>query len=125
MKKHVNTPPKLFWRFFRWYCHPKLRDYIEGDLMELYAERLKLIGKRRADFNFVMDVLLLCRPGIIGRGEKNYSLNHYAMLKNYFKMGWRNMLSQRMYSFIKIGGFAIGIAACLLISLFIRDELRY
>ena len=30
-----------------------------------------------------------------------------------------------MYSAIKIGGFALGIAACLLISLFIRDELSY
>jgi putative ABC transport system permease protein len=30
-----------------------------------------------------------------------------------------------MYSLIKIGGFALGIAACLLIALFIRDELGY
>jgi putative ABC transport system permease protein len=125
MKRQANMPPKLFWRFFRWYCNPKLRDYIEGDLLELYAERLKGVGKRRADFNFIVDVLLLCRPGIIGKRESRYSLNHYAMLKNYFKMGWRNMLSQRMYSVIKIGGFALGIAACLLITLFIREELRY
>ena len=30
-----------------------------------------------------------------------------------------------MYSAIKIGGFALSIAACLLIALYIRDELRY
>ena len=30
-----------------------------------------------------------------------------------------------MYSAIKIGGFAFGIAACLLIALFIRNELSY
>ena len=29
-------PPKLPLRFFRWYAHPKLRDSIEGDLVELY-----------------------------------------------------------------------------------------
>ncbi|GHM99650.1 ABC transporter permease [Cytophagales bacterium WSM2-2] len=93
--------------------------------MELYKEMIKTSGKRKADFNFVIDVLLLFRPGIIGRGNKEYSINSYAMLKNYFKIGWRSMLRQRMYSFIKIGGFAIGIAACLLITLFIREELSY
>lgn len=35
------------------------------------------------------------------------------------------MTRQKMYSAIKIGGFALGIAACLLIALFIRDELSY
>jgi len=47
------------------------------------------------------------------------------MLKSYFKIGWRNMAKQKMYSVVKIGGFALGIAACFLIALFIRDELRY
>ena len=30
-----------------------------------------------------------------------------------------------MYSAIKIGGFALSIAACLLIALYIKDELSY
>ncbi|HEY8920758.1 MAG TPA: ABC transporter permease [Chitinophaga sp.] len=47
------------------------------------------------------------------------------MLKSYFKIAWRNLSKQRMYSFIKIGGFALGIAACLLIALYIRHELSY
>jgi putative ABC transport system permease protein len=47
------------------------------------------------------------------------------MLKNYFKIAFRQLEKQKMYSAIKIGGFALGIAACLLIALFIRDELSY
>ncbi|MBI1768262.1 MAG: ABC transporter permease [Bacteroidetes bacterium] len=47
------------------------------------------------------------------------------MYKSYFKIVWRNLLRQKMYSFIKVGGLAMGIAACLLISLFIKDELSY
>ncbi len=47
------------------------------------------------------------------------------MIKNYFKTAWRNLLKQKFYSLIKIGGFAIGIAACLLIALFIINELGY
>jgi putative ABC transport system permease protein len=47
------------------------------------------------------------------------------MLKNYFVIAWRNLSRQKIYSSIKIGGFALGIAACLLIALFISDELSY
>jgi putative ABC transport system permease protein len=47
------------------------------------------------------------------------------MFKNYFKIAWRNLAKEKMYSSIKIGGFALGIAACLLIVLFICDEFNY
>ena len=47
------------------------------------------------------------------------------MFKNNLKIAWRQLGKQGMYSIIKIGGFGIGIAACLLIALFIRDELSY
>ena len=47
------------------------------------------------------------------------------MIKNYLLIAWRNLLKQRVYSFIKICGFALSIAAFLLIALFIRDELSY
>ena len=47
------------------------------------------------------------------------------MIKNYFKIAIRQLRKQKMYSAIKIGGFALSIAACLLIALFIKDELSY
>ena len=47
------------------------------------------------------------------------------MIRNYVKSTFRSMKKQKMYTSIKIGGFALGIAACLLISLYIRDELSY
>ena len=36
--KMINEPPRHFLRFLRWFCHPELKTYIEGDLMELYQE---------------------------------------------------------------------------------------
>ncbi|HEX9509803.1 MAG TPA: ABC transporter permease [Puia sp.] len=47
------------------------------------------------------------------------------MLKNHFTIALRHLQKQKMYSAIKIGGFALSIAACLLIALYIRDELSY
>jgi len=121
----IKTAPKLPLRFFRWFCHPKLRDHIEGDLMELYDERVKGRGKRKADLKFIGDVLLLFRPGIIKPIEQHQNLNTQAMLKNYFKIGWRNLLRNKGYSVINMGGLAFGITVTLLIGLWIYDELSF
>lgn len=47
------------------------------------------------------------------------------MIKNYIKIAWRNLRSQKLFSIIKIGGFAFGISICLLIVLFVKHELSY
>ena len=47
------------------------------------------------------------------------------MFKNYFKTAWRNMLRNKVNSFINISGLSIGIACALLIVIFIKNELSY
>ena len=47
------------------------------------------------------------------------------MLKNYFKIAFRNLLKYRSYSFINVFGLMMGIACFLVISLYIFDELTF
>jgi len=47
------------------------------------------------------------------------------MLKNYLKIALRNLLRYKGYSLINITGLAVGIACCLLILLYVQDELSY
>jgi putative ABC transport system permease protein len=47
------------------------------------------------------------------------------MLRNYFAVAFRSLLANRLHSLINIGGLAVGLAACMLILLFVRDELSY
>src|SRR5258706_5228448 len=47
------------------------------------------------------------------------------MIKNYFKIAWRNIKRHKVYSGINILGLAIGIAACLLILQYVSFELDY
>jgi len=47
------------------------------------------------------------------------------MLKNHLKVALRNLRKHKGYSFINIAGLATGIACCLLIVLFVRDESSY
>jgi len=47
------------------------------------------------------------------------------MFKNYLKVTFRNIFRHKGYSFINIAGLAIGIACCLIIALWVLDELSY
>ncbi|MFT3679000.1 MAG: ABC transporter permease [Ferruginibacter sp.] len=47
------------------------------------------------------------------------------MIKNYFKTAWKNLLRNKVYSFINIAGLSIGLACCMLILLYNNDEVSY
>ncbi len=47
------------------------------------------------------------------------------MLKNYFKIAFRTFWRNRAFSAINISGLAIGMATCLIIMLFVHNELSY
>lgn len=47
------------------------------------------------------------------------------MFRNYFTIGLRNLLKQKGYSFIKIAGLAFGLAASMIIYLYIREDVSY
>lgn len=47
------------------------------------------------------------------------------MFKNYFKIAIRNLIKYKTYSTINILGLAIGMASCILILLFVQDEISY
>src|SRR5688572_13611333 len=49
----------------------------------------------------------------------------HTMFKNYFKTAWRNLTRNKGYSFINIGGLAIGMTVAILIGLWIYDELSF
>jgi putative ABC transport system permease protein len=47
------------------------------------------------------------------------------MIRNYILVAYRNLVRNKVFSFINISGLALGMAACILISLYILDELSY
>lgn len=123
--KRANQPSKLMLRFFRFYCNPQLVEDIEGDLLERYENRFMEKGEKKARLFFMREVLLLFRPGIIRPMINTQKLNSIGMFKNNITIAKRQLLRNKTYSSIKIGGLSIGIAVCILIGLFIKDELSY
>lgn len=47
------------------------------------------------------------------------------MIRNYLKIALRNLLKNKAYSFINIAGLALGLTCCLLITMYVVDELSY
>ncbi len=47
------------------------------------------------------------------------------MIRNYFKIAWRNLKKNKVYSFINIFGLALGMAVTIMIGLWVADEVNY
>ena len=47
------------------------------------------------------------------------------MIKNYFTIAFNNLIKNKLYSFINIAGLAIGLAACIVIALYVMDQYSY
>src|SRR5882724_572720 len=47
------------------------------------------------------------------------------MLKNYLKIAWRNLMKSKTFSFINIFGLSVGLTCCMLITLYVLNELNY
>ncbi|MEP3387566.1 MAG: ABC transporter permease [Reichenbachiella sp.] len=115
---------KIADRLFRWYCHPDYYPDIQGDLEELYHDK-KEESPRSAQYFYLIEVLRLCRPALIRPFFKNSLFNSTGMFKNYFKISFRNLVKQKVFSAINIVGLAIGLSAFLLINQYVAFEKSY
>lgn len=118
-----SSPPAWVTRFLRWFCHPDLIEDVEGDLAELYTERLET-SRRKAGFRYLLDVLLLFRPGIVKSIKLNPIKRQNLMFKNYLKVALRNSLRYKGYTALNIGGLVVGMVCSLLIALWVSDEIQ-
>ena len=121
MKGH---PPKRALQFLRWYCRADCLDEVEGDLLEIFQEQYE-VSPNKAKRQFTWSVIRHFRPEFIRSFRLNVHPNSIAMFRNYLKTGWRNMARHKVYSAINIGGLTLGLAACMVIALFIRHEISY
>ncbi len=109
-------------RLFKWFCNPDFYPDIKGDLEELY-QRNQEKSKRSPDWKYLLQVISLLRPSLIN--SSNNRIIYTDMLGNYFKIGARNLLRQKLFTFINIIGLAFGLSAFLLINEYVKFERSY
>lgn len=120
-----SEPPRLALRFLEWFCPPALYEGIEGDLLEQFERDVQHQGVSRARIGFYVNTGKFFRPDIILRNRFTVQLINTIMIGNYFKVAARHIQKRKMYSFINAFGLSIGIAFCMLIVLYIQDELSF
>ncbi len=112
--------PRLLLRLLDLVTNESNRRAVAGDFAEIYDSLKNRYGKDKARRWLWMEIVRSF-PDLI----KNTIYWRMAMFKNSFKIASRNILKQKGYSFINIAGLAVGLACCLLITLWILDELSY
>jgi ABC-type antimicrobial peptide transport system permease subunit len=121
-----HRPPKWANWLLERFCAPHLLEEMQQDLEELFEERVEFVGIKQARYRYVQDVLSLLRPFILKRKPSLYpSLDLFDMITNYFKISLRQLLRNKVYSFINIGGLCVGMAVAMLIGLWVNDELSF
>ncbi|MEO1054649.1 MAG: ABC transporter permease [Bacteroidota bacterium] len=118
-------PPKWALKFFRWYCHSEYIEDLEGDLLERFERNLEARNEIEAKRRFIIDVLLLFRPAIIGIRNNTLLFHRIGMLKNYLILGYRNLLKRKLYTSVNLVGLSVGFAAAYIIFLYVQHELSY
>jgi len=114
LKKHKTIPPALAQKLLAAFLRDDFAEEVAGDLQEKFYVALNSKGVFRAKVNYWYQVVHYLRPFAI-RKSKPIHANHYAMYQSYFKIGWRNLLKNKGYSLINIGGLAMGMAVAMLI----------
>ena len=120
--KHI--PPVLAEKILLWFLRGTLAEEVLGDLEEKFYHELDTRSLFKAKLNYWYQVFNYLRPFAMQK-SRLYNSIYYDMYKNYFKIGYRNLLRNKGYSAINIGGLAIGMAVAILIGLWVYDELTF
>jgi len=120
MKNKKILPSKTPHWFLRQYLGKSDHYTLIGDFEEIHTEIAKEKGIFPA-FIWYWGQIIRSIPSFVFHSVY-WSVQ---MIKNYLKIAFRNIRRHKGYSFINITGLAIGIACCLLITIWVLDELSY
>ncbi|MFY0591087.1 FtsX-like permease family protein [Roseivirga sp.] len=129
MKKTNNqiTPPRLAERLLLWFLKDELAEEVQGDLEEKFFQKGRLSSLSKAKRNYWVQVFGYLRPFALKKinSPRIFRSKNNAMFKHNLLISYRNLLKNKAYSIINIGGLAAGMTVALLIGLWVNDELSY
>jgi putative ABC transport system permease protein len=103
-------------RFMDWEERENFTEYVDN----VYREHLITRGRKSAQ-SWFWSQFMRSLPGLVMKSIEG----NLIMLKNYWKIAFRCFKRRKIYSFINVTGLAIGIAAAVLILLWVHDERSY
>jgi putative ABC transport system permease protein len=129
--KNSPTPPRWADRLLEWWLSDQLLEEVQGDLHERFYKRVSVWGEKEARKQYVWDALGYLKPRA-GRffafqrdKQTDYSSNSFLMLQSYFITALRSLRRNLSYTVLNVSGLALGMAACLILFLVVRNELGF
>lgn len=122
MKNIQQIPPKLAQKFLHWFLRDDLAEEVEGDLEEQFYAKLEEGSLLKAKFNYWYQVICYFRPFAIRKSKENHH-NFLSMFRHNFTLAYRNFLKYRSSFLINLTGLSTGLAAALLIYMWVFNEL--
>ncbi len=119
----MHRPPSWFQTLLSWFVSDELLEEILGDLNETYHDHRERNGKLLANLYCLIEVIHFSRT--YNNGRKYQSSNTLSMIQNYIKVALRNLLSNRLTSFINISGLGVGLACVMVIFMYLTVETSY
>ena len=123
-------PPAWLDALVKRFLPSELYEELLGDLHEQFAFQAEEFGAQKARWMYFFEVIRFCRPYFLKRRfrtDTQYSTSYTyspTMIRNYFKIAWRNLLKNKAFSVINITGLSIGLTCSLLIYLWVKDEFQ-
>ncbi|WP_420583238.1 ABC transporter permease [Reichenbachiella sp.] len=115
------SPPLWIKKLFLWWAKNAYIEDLIGDLDEYYIYNLEEKGKLKAQYLYFKDVLSLILSYALSKRKRSASYSNYyhsnsiAMVKNYFKIAFRNFSKHKFFTSINIIGLALGMSISLLV----------
>ncbi|MEO9869833.1 ABC transporter permease [Ekhidna sp.] len=116
-------PPKLAEKFLLLFLKKELAEEVLGDLDEKFYWTIEKKSLRRAKLNYWYQVFNYLRPFAFKFFKSNSIIP--TMIKHNFKISYRILKKNKVFSAINIGGLAMGMIVTTLIGLWIHDELSF
>jgi len=120
MKTGNLKPPRVAESLLKYFFKKEDRCHRLGDFEEVFQNIIQESGWLEASRWYWMQ-MIRSLPNLF----KNSVYWSLAMFRNYLKISLRNLNKNKVYSFIKIAGVAISIAACFLIIKYVNFELSF
>ncbi len=120
MKQH---PPSYADRFLNWFCRDELIEDLQGDLHELFTERIEEQTRWLTRLQYCWWVIRSLRYDVIKNPLGN--MRNVHMIRNNLKIASRIIWKNKLNSFLLVAGITLGLTCFLLMGFYVRQEATY
>ena len=129
MNSPTPRPPRLADQLLEWFVAPHLLESLQGDMHEEFAWQVERLGANQANWRYWREVLGFIRPSAIRllpqANRPAVPFFNVDQLRSILNVAWRNLWRNKLYSTLNVAGLGMGLAAAVLILLWVQNELSF